>query len=525
MDSVPTYADLAAMSNAQERGYAFERYVAELLRQEQFAVSQRPKAASRRQVDLFASRGSEHYLIETKWRKSAVGLTEVDDLVQRLRRGTPNVIGVLISANGFAQSAVERVEEDATRPVLLVSGTELLHVERSATFHRLLRAKHERLIVHRQAAVAIDASRGAGTEGPLASRGQYAFVGDDGQRQSMVELAGDFGRVAFCLELPDLDRSDGFGVGIDIPLAGSDTPGLTRIFHRLGERGWITPAGTWRIQQQGATWNGFGLDSLLEALSNPAPRYAGRRMHHSETLTYADTAGGGLYSVTATIARSGIDRVSMSTLSFRLPGIPLDPGPLRTLVHSLDIDVEPYFRSLGAPVTSRVRLPSVLRSQPVQADALIVGNPAMAVINDDDTDGKDEWVLGAVIKNPFVHWRTRLSRLRQLNLDAQTLEGLARDNDFLVCSLGSWHYLSERRDYFIDFVETVQVGDSLLTRVRLDWYEQHQPSGRTPRSALAVLNRPQVGPNLVDRLSSKLVDVSSRTLGRISGRGLWCILR
>ena len=41
MESVPmTYQDLDEMPNAQARGYAFERYVADLLRQEHFAVSQ-----------------------------------------------------------------------------------------------------------------------------------------------------------------------------------------------------------------------------------------------------------------------------------------------------------------------------------------------------------------------------------------------------------------------------------------------------------------------------------------------------
>jgi Holliday junction resolvase len=58
------------MTGTQERGYAFESYVAELFRREQFAVLSRPSAANRRQVDLFASRGDERYLVEVKWRAS-----------------------------------------------------------------------------------------------------------------------------------------------------------------------------------------------------------------------------------------------------------------------------------------------------------------------------------------------------------------------------------------------------------------------------------------------------------------------
>lgn len=265
-----TYAELAAMDNRQERGYAFEHYVGELLRREQFEVVTRPSAANGRRIDLFATRGERHYLLETKWRKAAAGVAEVDELARRLERGATEVVGVLVSATGFTRSAVERVERDATRAIVLVDGRELADLERAGSLHRLLVAKHDHLIVHRRAAVSTFHAKPSAAATPRTSgQGRYAFAYDDGERWPMTELAGDFGPLVFCLDLPDLDWSQGTSVALELPLAGSDTTGLTQVFERLDERGWITPAGTWRIHQQGATWSGFGLAPLLATLRPP----------------------------------------------------------------------------------------------------------------------------------------------------------------------------------------------------------------------------------------------------------------
>jgi hypothetical protein len=507
---ITTYTDLETMPNAQERGYAFEHYVADLLRRDHFAVVNRPGAANRRQVDLFATRGSDHYLLEVKWHKGKVGTPEIDELLRRLERGVPNIVGVLVSANGFSRPAIERVEQDATRPIVLVTGDELAQVERTGMLHRLLISKHEQLIVHRRASIAEGPLVSAGAEGSAStSVGSYAFVGSDGQRLSTLELDGGFGPVAFCLDLPALDWSDGRGVGVEVALAGSNLAGLREVFARLRERGWVTTAGTWRIHQQGATWNGFGLDALLAALDDPEPRYADRVMHHSETVTYIDTAGGGLYTLTAVVGRTRVDRVSMMTLSFRLPGIPLDPGPLQTLVRSLSVDAEPYFRSLGEPVASRVRLPPELRSRKLHAEALIVGNPAMAV-SGGDGESADEWVLGVVVENPF---RGSITGLRDVFSDQSgPLAELGRDNQFLVCTLGSWHYLSERREYVIDFVETAQVGDRLLTRVHLDWFDEALADRRRVR--------PRMSDWLGERIDSALIAATARLHHRFGERGM-----
>lgn len=154
------------------------------------------------------------------------------------------------------------------------------------------------------------------------------------------------------------------------------------------------------------------------------------------------------------------------------------------------MDVEPHFRSLAGPVSSRVWLPRELRHRRIRADALIVGNPALTVDDEDSPDGEGEWVLGAVIKNPFPRWYQGVSGAQRRQL--RTVEELSRGNNFLVCTLGSWHYLSERRDYVIDFVETARVGDCLLSRIHLDWYDEHQPAAAITRSRMGGSARARI---------------------------------
>ena len=479
-----TLAALAEMTDTQERGYAFERHVADLLRREQFEVVTRAGRANGRQVDLFASRGDRHFLVETKWRKAKVGTPEVDDLRRRLERGVPNVVGVLISWSGFAKSALARVEQDASRPILLVSGAELVRLEVAGTIHRLLTSKHQQLVAYRRATVldSIASPAAAPASSPRQAAGQYAFLTSNRERVPTLELAGGFGPVAFRLELPNLDWGDGRAVAVEVALSVATLAGLKRVFERLEERGWVTPGGSWRIHQQGATWNGFGLEGLIDALSNPDARYADRLMHHSESLTYIDTAGDGLYCLTAQVGRTRVDQVSTVIVSFRLPGIPLDPSSLQTLVRGLEVDIEPYFRSLGEPVADRLQLPPWVRKRRLCAEALIVGDPPM-LVSDGDGDGGQEWVLGAVVENPFR--ATSIGAWGTDSLLTSPLAELGRDNHYLICALGSWHYASERRDYVIDSIDAVRVGDRLVTRVHLDWFDEAAAERRDRRPGVA----------------------------------------
>jgi hypothetical protein len=93
---------LSGMKNFQQRGYAFEAFIAAVLQREHFSVEKHVSRANRRQVDIFASRGDRHYLIETKWRSKKTGIPEVDNLLTRLQTAPPSVTGLLVSKSGFS---------------------------------------------------------------------------------------------------------------------------------------------------------------------------------------------------------------------------------------------------------------------------------------------------------------------------------------------------------------------------------------------------------------------------------------
>ena len=66
------FESLKQRTDAHRRGYDFQPFVGRIFQAKHFRVEKKPRAAKPRQVDLFATRGDEVYLIETKWRKDRI---------------------------------------------------------------------------------------------------------------------------------------------------------------------------------------------------------------------------------------------------------------------------------------------------------------------------------------------------------------------------------------------------------------------------------------------------------------------
>lgn len=66
---------LKQQTDAHRRGYDFQPFVGRILQAQHFRVEKKSRAATPRQVDLFATRGDEVYLIETKWRKTPAAIS------------------------------------------------------------------------------------------------------------------------------------------------------------------------------------------------------------------------------------------------------------------------------------------------------------------------------------------------------------------------------------------------------------------------------------------------------------------
>jgi hypothetical protein len=133
------------LKDPHKRGFAFQSFVASLFRREHFSVTPSPGLAPDRQIDLIATRHDESYLIETKWWKKRLGSNEVGGLLHRLSSAPPSMIGLLVGYSGFTEGAINRVEAQTDRPILLVTGGELERIAWDGHLLRLLRQKQTAL--------------------------------------------------------------------------------------------------------------------------------------------------------------------------------------------------------------------------------------------------------------------------------------------------------------------------------------------------------------------------------------------
>lgn len=172
------------------RGRDFEKIVAEIFDRAGFDVVIDPGAARPRQTDVYASRGSDAYLIETKWQSSPAGSPDVDEMRSRLERQPSGVEGVLVTMAGITEEGLREIEERRARPILLIDGGEIESVLGGSTdLRQLLRAKHTQLAVH-----------GLATGSPprpfVASRRDQSepllIVGADGAQQRWIEGVSSF---------------------------------------------------------------------------------------------------------------------------------------------------------------------------------------------------------------------------------------------------------------------------------------------------------------------------------------------
>src|SRR5260221_5081440 len=89
------------------RGREFEQLVLELLVSHGFRVRRNVRAASPRQVDLYAEHNRREYLIEVKSRQKPINVGDIDALRARLARIPTDVVGVLFSLSEYSRPALD----------------------------------------------------------------------------------------------------------------------------------------------------------------------------------------------------------------------------------------------------------------------------------------------------------------------------------------------------------------------------------------------------------------------------------
>ena len=489
------YEQLRDSTNPQKRGYDLQGLVGRILGTHHFKVETKAGAASPRQVDLFATRGDTIYLIETKWRQDKANVNDVDSLYKRLEKVAPNVTGLLVSHAGFTKQVVDTVRENSSRPVLLVSGSELEQaLQWDGDFLGLLHRKASALLVHRKVLVDVELRRSrrraATTKPSDLPSSDRLFVLSDGTRSQWLQCDGSFDRFTFVPELQDIDwvSGNGHGVTLDIVLPVQQGKDFDALLHQMARMGWVTSKGCWSIQQSTAIWHGFGADALLDALRDWKRRYEGLVTHHTEELCYVDECEDGFYTLVAQFSADQRRIVWRVELSFQLRGIPLDPSPYRELCTHFELSEPVYFRPRSERSHTWGHPPRTSNLKVLKPLAYVVVPEMRVPVNDDD-----EWVSGIVVENPFFTGRSRSRR------PPKWVPDMVSQSEYLVCALRSWHVLGNAKSvYELWNFESAWTSDALVVRATADW--QDEPDREVPPLTFTI--RPEPAPRRRSRQPS-----------------------
>lgn len=111
---------------AQERGYSLERLLNSL-----FQVLDITARSSFRtegeQIDGAFSLGGHDFLVEAKWTTNRIGLADLDAFSGKIGRKLDNTLGLLISMNGFQETAVRSYSQRRST-IILMDGADLYTV-------------------------------------------------------------------------------------------------------------------------------------------------------------------------------------------------------------------------------------------------------------------------------------------------------------------------------------------------------------------------------------------------------------
>lgn len=121
-----TFYAVIGPATPQERGYKLESVLRELF--ELFDLD--PKASFKivgEQIDGAFTFENTDYLLEAKWQRDPVGLANLDSFRGKIERKLENTLGLYLSVNGFAPSAVSA--HSTARPVMIMmEGGDLMAV-------------------------------------------------------------------------------------------------------------------------------------------------------------------------------------------------------------------------------------------------------------------------------------------------------------------------------------------------------------------------------------------------------------
>ncbi|MFD8001189.1 restriction endonuclease [Streptomyces mirabilis] len=455
------------LPSAHKRGYQLEVLLEQLFRRAHFRVDRNASIAKPRQTDLVARYGDTWYLIEAKWHNEPAAIDVFDAVRSRMERAASSaVVGVIISVNGFTESAVEdlRVRRDRG-PILLFGEAELTQVlSTPRSLVNVLQLKREELITHGRVHLAAAPKPRRRRRPAMDLPGAEARLLDvDLLPLPYVTSGGGFGEFVFVEELPDVDWAfgSGSGVSLEAPVRPYDEDGIVQMLHGLNSMGWTSAGPRWNIQQSSANWHGVGAREFVEALRAWKKREESlHNAHHSEQVSYFDTCqGGGFYTLTASIANHRFRTVYNCYLSFQLPGVPVDLQPIRHLFEQFDAAAFSYFRPLSSPAVIRHH---PMERVPLEVVGYVVSHSDLELEQAHSSGMPTEWVTGLVVRNPH--------RGEDRRSTSKEWPGRVQESELLICALRSHHPLDDpKAAYHLYSWEYARTSEALALRPVADW--------------------------------------------------------
>lgn len=142
-DLYKLYLNLKEKENHQERGFDFEKLIDAYFRVSlgNSIPSHKIISATTEQIDAAFYFEKDYYRVEAKWTKSKSDHTDIGDFYFKLK--TQGVTGLMISVNGFTESAVARARSlKETTKIILMDGDELeMTLNGSPPFDEAIRLK------------------------------------------------------------------------------------------------------------------------------------------------------------------------------------------------------------------------------------------------------------------------------------------------------------------------------------------------------------------------------------------------
>jgi hypothetical protein len=467
---------LLESEDASRRGSAFEKLLGARLIADGFDVHFNPKTARPRQTDLVAIRESQHFLIEAKWRKRDVDVRDVDDLRMRLNRIPSDFVGCIFNMSSYTSRAIEQVESDRTREILLFNAAEInsIFADRFEV-KELIRRKRESLRVDGR--VLFDDSR------PETSAGRANFPPPSWEFRTkfgtapLVGFPSDNDVTTFFLDIPETGAIDTF-VSMKLRLAIHDTSELADVLEAIQETVGLSEQGTFSIQQLSHAWHGFGAQNFLDAIGNWEQRYSIARLkspHHSEDLVFLDHSGAALIALTSRQRVGDSTFLHASELEIQLPGIPVDLARIRELARKTG-NPDAFFQTSSG---------SGLHSAHFKAGQVKLV-PHSKIFS---ADHGEEWVSGIVAKNPFT-----ASRMKRL--DGSLGEFFSQhlpEPRYLLCAINDWHLVrDEVSNLSVRSVWGTWIGHVLILNFRCTWEERVSRSTDTSVNEALLAEVPDV---------------------------------